>query len=115
MKLEPAEGFDCVYPGDPRARAWGFTPERWEGSYLAKEEGRVLLSLLQASSPGKGYLRDLVAGIEAEGLRVAVPTPLGRMVEILRRWGFVPHTEHDELFGPVEVWERARPGLLGLP
>ena len=101
----------CIQPDSEEGRAYGFTSARFEG-WLWRDGPRVLLSLIISKQPGRGHLSELIGGIEAAGLRVACPTPLGRMQAILTRKGFTPHTETAEGFGgeAVEVWERATPG-----
>jgi hypothetical protein len=88
-------------------RCLGFTGDLFSrDSYLWKDGDRVLVSFIVSKGPGRGHFHTLVKGIEALGLRVAVPTPLGQMQAILARWGFVPHMETDPDMGGVEVWER---------
>lgn len=88
--------------------SWGFTKERFAGdSYLWKTGDRIIVSLIFAKDQGRGYFSALVKAIEADGFKVAVPTPLGKMGSILTRWGFKPHREYDEDFGGTcEVWTR---------
>lgn len=88
---------------------FGFTPELFgHASYLWREGDRITISFIECQHKGRGDFSRLVKAIEAEGLRVAVPTPLGRMDAILTRWGFIPHTERFavDIPDPVEVWER---------
>ncbi len=96
-------------PGHRIARRWTFTAKRWTAlSYLWVDGDRVVLSAVEATKRGRGYLRDLIAGIEADGRRVAVPCPLAQMESILSHYGFVPHTEMHEIGEPVDVWEREK-------
>lgn len=67
----------------------------------------MFLSFVYAKDEGKGYLRDLIAGIERAGLRVAVPIPFARMENILKHYGFIRKHENDPYENePVEVWQR---------
>ncbi len=87
--------------------SWGFTEDRFkENSYLWRVGSDLLISFVWATQEGKGYFSSLVRSIENDGLRVKVPTPLGRMEMILRRWGFHSTTEEDSEMGPVEMWVR---------
>jgi hypothetical protein len=96
-----------IQPGHRMARKWTFTAKRWTPlSYLFRQGDAVYLSAVQATHDGRGYLRDLIRGIEGAGLRVKVPCPLGHMEQILQHYGFVPHLETHENFQPVDVWER---------
>lgn len=93
---------------DQAPPTWGFTSRRWkEYSYLWKEGGRVLISMIAAEKPGKGNFRTLVRAIEASGFKVSVPTPLPQMQAVLEHCGFKPHMERaPEMGEDVEVWER---------
>ena len=91
---------------------FGFSDADWggvalpPGSYLWKRGGDVLTSMVIARSPGAGAFSRLVRNIEANGCRVLVPTPMGKMPAILKRWGFVRTIGHDEKMGAVDVWKR---------
>lgn len=93
---------------DQAPPAWGFTSKRFtEDSYLWKEGDRILVSLIIARRQGKGHFSLLVKAIEAAGFRVAVPTPIGQMPAILKKWGFTPSFEYsEEMSEHVEVWQR---------
>lgn len=83
-----------ILPGDREATTWTFTAGRWTVlSYLWLDGDRVLLSSVHATAKRRGYLRDLVAGIEAAGFQVAIPTPILDMPQILAHCGFVKHYE----------------------
>ena len=90
-------------PGHRMARKWSFTAKRWEPtSFLFRVGDEVVLSSVQATREKRGYLRDLIAGIDRAGLRVTVPCPLTHMTEILTHYGFEPTEEHG-----VDVWRRS--------
>jgi hypothetical protein len=83
--------------------SWGFTIDRFAGdSYLWKTGKRIMISSIFAQKKGGGAFSALVKAIEADGLKVAVPTPLGQMTAILVKWGFKPTIEDD-----CQVWIRA--------
>lgn len=85
--------------------SWGFTEERFlPGSYLWRVGDEVYWSFVATRHQGAGHLSALRRAIEADGLRVAVPTPLPKMEAIVTRWGFKPTTEQDPVMGPVKVW-----------
>jgi hypothetical protein len=88
--------------------SWGFTRQKFTGdSYLWKTGDRIMVSFIVAKEQGKGNFSALVKAIEADGFKVAVPTPLGKMPSILQRWGFRPHYEVEPDLGEtVEVWCR---------
>lgn len=87
-----------------RGSSLGFTSERFGfGSYLWKKDGAIIVSFIESLS--RGNFRELSKAILASGLRVEIPTPLGRMQEIVRKAGYVQTFPYCEQFGEnVEVW-----------
>jgi len=86
-----------------RAKVLGFTSDKYEG-YLWKQGDAVMVSFIVSKQ--RGNFRELVRRIHALGLTVKVPTPLGRMQEILLKNGY-QHTQEsfDEAPGEmVDVW-----------
>jgi hypothetical protein len=112
---ESEESRGPIEPGDPEAEGWGFTPELFvEGSYLWRTGSEVMVSFVAARSPGSGALSKLRAGLKKAGLRMAVPTPLAQMEEILKRWGFKKEVRRSkEMRCDVEVWTEPTPALSG--
>lgn len=95
-----------IFPGERLAAPWTFTKDRWtRASYLWLIGDEVYLSAVQATQQGNGYLRDLIAGIEAARLRVVVPNVLGDMQRILEHYGFAMTLE-ESLEGSVDIWRR---------
>ena len=97
-----------IRPGaDPR---FAFSAEDWApDSYLWAEPDRVLVSLVIAKRPGTGALTRLFESIEAAGIAIAVPNPLGTMRGILKRWGFARRVEFSDTMGTCEVWMKPVP------
>lgn len=87
-----------------RGESLGFTSKRFgSDSYLWQKDGAIIVSFLE--SLGRGNFRDLAEKILASGLRVEVPTPLGRMQKIVREAGYTQTFRFCEQFGEtVEVW-----------
>ena len=81
-------------------RELGFTSERF-GGYLWKTGNYITVSLIMSNK--RGNFRELVECIQHRGYGVIIPTPLGRMEEIVRKNGYVQRWE-DSDFGPVELW-----------
>lgn len=79
----------------------GFISARFNG-YLWKREGSIIISFIE--SKAKGNFKELVDAISAKGLRVDVPTPLGRMADIVTKNNYKHHIEYDENEGAVDVW-----------
>jgi hypothetical protein len=97
-----------IWPGCFRALAWTFTMERWDGSLLVlePEKSRVMCWNLHAREERKGYFRELLQAIEADGLKTGHVSPNLQMEAILVHYGFSPHTETGPDGQPMEVWER---------
>ena len=87
-----------------RAMLVGFTSQRFANeSYLWKRGNIVVISFIVSLS--RGNFRELVETIRATGLTVEVPTPLGRMQDIVRKAGYRQTWQWCEEFGEdVEVW-----------
>lgn len=87
---------------------WGFTKENFdEGSYLWMTKGVCTVSFVAAKVMGTGAFSRLVKAIEADGIKIEVPTPLPLMRAIIRRWGFKPSRQwSDDFQDHVEVWTR---------
>ena len=87
-----------------RSLSLRFTSDRYgHGSYLWKKDGAIIVSFIE--SLNKGNFRELAQAIIACGLRVEIPTPLGRMEEIVRKAGYTQTFPFCEQFGEtVEVW-----------
>ena len=87
---------------DDNAKRIGFTSDKYDG-YLWKLGDSVMVSLIVSKQ--RGNFRELVRRIHALGLTVKVPTPLGRMQEILLKNGYQHTVEMDENIGEsVDVW-----------
>ncbi len=96
----------AVFPGEPGTAIINFTKDRFtDDSYLWRNGEEVWISFIVSKEPGKGHFSELVEALEANGLNVLIPTPLGKMSAILAHWGFSlqPRNIEGEF---VEVWER---------
>jgi len=92
-----------IRPSSVAGKLLGFTKSKFDG-WLWKTDNRIMISMVISKKPGKGNLSALFKQIESLGFIVAVPTPLGGMLSILKNKGFVQTVEVDKLMGPVEVW-----------
>lgn len=80
----------------------GFLSSKF-GGYLWKQDGAIIVSFIVSKS--KGNFRRLVERIRSLGFAVKVPTPLGRMQDIVLKNGYRHTIEHDKNMGEnVEVW-----------
>jgi hypothetical protein len=101
-KIKMSDG--AVMLGTDRGRKFGFTPDLFDG-YLYKSGGAVYLSVILSKVPGKGNFRRLVERILSLGFSVKVPTPMGKLADILGRNGYRRTTEGDKNYGcDVDVW-----------
>ena len=94
-----------IEPDSSVGKALGFTSDKFDG-WLWKTGDRVMISMIVSLQEGKGNLRALFDAIEAQGLKVAVPTPFARMKAICKLRGYTMHIEHDHAMEPCEVWQR---------
>lgn len=83
-----------------RAKAFGFTSNKYKG-WLWKDGNAVLVSFIVSKQ--RGNLFELVQRIHALGLAVKIPTPLGRMEEIVRKNGYQLTREYQD-GEEVSVW-----------
>jgi len=82
----------------------GFTKEDFErGSYLWRSGKEIFVSFIVTTRPGTGQFSRLIRRIRELDYIPVVPTPLGKMEAILRRWGW-KCTEAYTDFGPCEEW-----------
>jgi len=100
------EVYGCIDVDSEYAKSIGFTSDKFDGWLWRKEgETRIMVSFIKSTDPGKGNLSRLFDAVHAQGLAVAVPTPLGKMQAILTRKGFSKAREFCEDYGEsVEVW-----------
>jgi hypothetical protein len=78
----------------------GFTSNLFEG-YLFKVNKSIYISLIVSKKEGKGNLTKLFNKILEKGYKIMVPTPLGKMKEIVKSKGFEQRFEKG-----FEVWEK---------
>ena len=80
----------------------GFTSDRFKnGSYLWKDGNDIIVSFIW--SQAKGNFKNLVDAIKGKNMTVVIPTPLGRMQDIVIKNGYTHKTINSEM-GLCEVW-----------
>jgi hypothetical protein len=90
--------------GSEAAGRLGFTADKFCG-WLWKTGDAIYVSFVVSRQPGQGNFSALVDSILSNGCAVKVPTPLGKMRDILQHKGFSPSMEFDDELGEaVEVW-----------
>jgi len=92
----------------PLAVALGFTADRFDGYLWLAEKNSLYVSFVDAKHPGRGHFRAFIEKALTMGFTVKVPTPIGRMEGIVRRWGFEHIVEPSEM-GPCDVWVKKGP------
>lgn len=88
--------------GSPEAKKYGMTLELFSpDSYLWELPDRVYISLIFSNKPGRGDLSKLINNILEKGKICVVPTPLGKMVAILKHLEFKPYVDPED---GCELW-----------
>lgn len=117
MKLKPGtEKKDgIILPGATTfARKLGLTRDKFTmKTYLWKTGDVVYISFVETTHPGCGHFRALVENLLQSGYTVKVPTPLGRMEQIVKGNNYLPTTEVSPKMGQVEVWVKTPNGGTG--
>ena len=107
-----SNGFDEIEDGiieldSPFAKKLGFTSDKFDG-WLWKEGEYIYISFIISKKWKKGNFKRLLRRIEELGFGIKVPTPLGVMQYIVRKYGFRKTTEYfavtPEIKEPCEVW-----------
>jgi hypothetical protein len=89
MKEEEKMADGIIEIDSDRAKEFGFTSDRFtKASYLWKCGNRIWISFIESKVRNRGYFKELVKAIKNKGYEVAVPTPIGIMQIIVRKWGF---------------------------
>jgi len=99
LKIEPDSEF---------GKTLGFTSDKFDG-WLWRKDRYIYISFIISKQPRRGNLRRLFKRILELGYGIKVPTPLGLMRAIVRKYGFKQTVETFEEIGePVEVWVKER-------
>ncbi len=78
-------------------KTFGFTSDKFEcASYLWSDDNTIYVSFIMAKDFHKGHFRELVNTILKKGYIVKIPTPIGIMPHIVRKWKFEKTYEFDE-------------------
>ena len=81
--------------GSPAANELGFTSDKFDG-YLWRMGDEIYISLIRSKQPGQGNFSALIKAIKAAGFRPVVPTPMARMLSILKKWGYISEIREAE-------------------
>jgi hypothetical protein len=90
-----------IKPDSDAGKEIGFLSVKFSG-WLWKKDDVIIISFIE--SKARGNFKELIETIRSKGFRVDIPTPLGRMQDIVLKNGYVHHIVHDEDMGPVDVW-----------
>ena len=80
----------------PFGKEISFTSDKFKASWLWKKGNRIYISMIWAIEENKGYFTELVKKIKEKGYEIAIPTPLGIMEYIVRKWNFKRTFEYDK-------------------
>ena len=98
-----------IEPGSERGDLLGYSADVFAG-WLWKRDGAVIISFIHVLQPGQGHFKAIVSRILESGCAVQIPTPMGLMELIVRKWGFTQAHVFDETYGEhVEVWTKQPP------
>ena len=113
MKKMNGDIFDEIEDGiieldSPFAKKLGFTSDKFDG-WLWKKGEYIYISFIISKKWKKGNFKRLLRRIEELGFGIKIPTPLGVMQYIVRKYGFKKTTENFDVDGEllheeVEVW-----------
>ena len=108
MKLIPAnEKKDgIILPGATEfARKLGVTKDRFsKKTFLWKLGDEVYFSFVETTNEGQGYFREVVENCLSRGYTVKIPSPIGRMQQIVKKNGYKYTEEVSKIGDLVEVW-----------
>ncbi|MEM5789484.1 MAG: hypothetical protein AAGU11_19395 [Syntrophobacteraceae bacterium] len=94
---------DLIVPDSPEAMRLGYCSAKFEG-YIRHVNRTIYIWQIHSKDPGKGHLSALVQKMLDSGYTVKIPTPIGRMAEIVKQKGFVRTIEYDPELEPYGVW-----------
>jgi hypothetical protein len=87
----------------PEAVKLGFSSARFSGCLMCKDRS-ICVWRIYSKEPGKGYLSSMFKKMLDSGYTLQVPTPVGRMAEIVLHMGFTRTMAYDPQLEPYEVW-----------
>jgi hypothetical protein len=89
-----------------RGKVIAFTSRIWaKESFLWKRGNVIFISAIMSIEPGDGSFREMVRMFSACGYTVKIPTPTGKMVDIVRKCGYRHEKDFSEEMGEeVDVW-----------
>jgi len=78
-------------------RSIGFTSDLFkDGSFLFGDENGILwISMVLAKHKGAGDFRSMMQNIESMGITFRIPTPIGNMVRICMKQGWMLKSAYD--------------------
>ena len=97
-----------IAPDSEEGSELGFTEDKFSG-WLWKNGDRIIVSMIESKQQGKGNFKWLIDNIKAQGYKVDIPTPIGRMSDILRDNGYKMRIVNDPIWGSAEVWSEDNP------
>ena len=95
--------FEPLVPDSPEAVEFGYSSARFSGC-LRRKNRSIFIWQIFSKEPGKGHFTHLVKKILDAGYTVQIPTPIGKMAEIVRHLGFTPTCAYSPELELYEVW-----------
>ena len=81
-----------------------FVSSKFEG-WLWKENNTITISFIQSKNPHCGNFKRLIEDIRSKGFKVQIPTPLGRMQDIVLKNNYQHKKIKSKSMGLIDVWE----------
>jgi hypothetical protein len=86
-----------IHLDDESAKLIGFTSDKFSDySYLWNTGRSIYISIIGTTKKGNGDFRKLVQNILRYGYDVRIPTPLGKMLYLVQKNGYVKTKAWDE-------------------
>ncbi len=96
-----------IEPDSEVGKFFGFTSDKF-GGWIWKDKKTICISMIFSLQEGQGNFGTLCKNILSKGYTVQIPTPMGKMEQIVRKNGYkmiVRPFNPPEIMDPVEVWE----------
>lgn len=101
---------ELILPDSDFGKSVGYSAEFFESekNWLFRQDQTIFISCIESRNEGKGFVRNLFKNLLNKRFIIKIPNPLGKMVILVRKWGFVE--DFISVFLPgfpeekVEVW-----------
>ena len=84
--------------------SYGFTRKKFSG-WMWQFGKTAYLSMIISNNPNRGNFRKLIQNLLNAGYTVKIPSPLGRMLDIVKKNGYTPIKEFSKEYGcDINLW-----------